>query len=140
MIAATAPLSPLEKLRLAGEVLVTYVRVRILVKRADLRTALSKLRQAPAQPEPPAGEERVQAGARLARAVVGTLPRLPVDHSCLLRSLTLSRLLARRGIDGVLVIAVEAPGQEFVAHAWVEVDGRALLDTGGDRYARLVDL
>jgi hypothetical protein len=131
-------LSPAGKVRLAGEVLRTYARVRVLLRRTDLKAALASLR-AERTTEPVAEGDRLIASDRLARAVLGTLPKLPVNDSCLMRSLTLSGLLARRGIDGVLVIGVE-PGTEFGAHAWVEVDGRALLEPGGERFARLVDL
>lgn len=140
MILANAPLSRLQKARLATEVVRSYARVRWLMRRTDLRSALRDLREAPGAQSPPAGDDRLQAGDRLGRAVDGTLPRLPVDASCLLKSLTLSRMLARRGIDSVLVIGVDAPGEDFGAHAWVEVDGRALLQPGGEKYPRLVDL
>lgn len=118
----------------------TYGRVRALVRRTDLRSTLKVLRDVPAPPRAPQGDERLQAGDRLGRAVDGTLPKLPVDSSCLLKSLTLSRMLARRGIEGTLVIGVDAPGQDFGAHAWIEVDGRALLEPGGEKFPRLVDL
>jgi hypothetical protein len=123
---------------MAAEVMATYAQVRKLMRRSDLKTALAQLRSA----EPTMvveGEERVVAAQRLSRAVMRTLPKLPVNSSCLMQSLTLSGLLARRGIDGRLVIGVQ-PGEEFGAHAWVELDGRALLEPGGDRFARLVDL
>lgn len=140
MIAATTPLSGPQKAWLAAEVVATYARVRMLIRRTDLRSTLRSLRSVPSPPARPAGEDKQQAGDRLGRAVDGTLPRLPVDSSCLLKSLTLSRMLARRGIDSVLVIGVDAPGQDFGAHAWVEVDGRALLEPGGEKFPRLVDL
>lgn len=140
MIVANTPLSKAEKARLAAEVLAVYGRVRWLVRRTDLRSALKALRNVPVTGVTLAGEDRQQAGDRLGRAVDGTLPRLPVDSSCLLKSLTLSRMLARRGIDSVLVIGVDAPGEDFGAHAWVEVDGRALLEPGGEKFPRLVDL
>jgi hypothetical protein len=136
--AATSRLSPGAKARMAAEVMATYAQVRKLMRRSDLKTALAQLRST----EPTMvveDEERVVAAQRLSRAVMRTLPKLPVNSSCLMQSLTLSGLLARRGIDGTLVIGVQ-PGEEFGAHAWVELDGRALLEPGGDRFARLVDL
>lgn len=43
--------------------------------------------------------------------------------TCLSRSLTLMRLLARRGIAGRLRIGVKLGGGALDAHAWVEVGG-----------------
>ena len=62
-------------------------------------------------------------------AVARTLRLLPTDSRCLMRSLVLSALLARRGIDSSLVIGVRT-AEAFGAHAWVEHEGRPLLPTG----------
>jgi hypothetical protein len=64
----------------------------------------------------------------------------PGGTKCLMRSLVLVRLMARRGIvDGELIIAVQ-PGPAILdAHAWVELDGRALLPPG-DGHERLLVL
>ena len=75
-----------------------------------------------------AGDTRL-AGVRLGRAVTRTLRLVPADSRCLMRSLVLTGLLARRGIDSSLVIGVRPEG-EFGAHAWVEHDGRPLLPSG----------
>lgn len=128
------------KLALTAEVLRTYARARRWLRSAELRVVIDRLREVPSSDAAPADpREALVAGARLSRAVTSTLPRLPVDSSCLLQSLVLTGMLARRGIDGRLVIGVR-PGEEFGAHAWVEVHGRALLDPQGDEFARLVDL
>jgi hypothetical protein len=76
---------------------------------------------------------------RLGRAVVRTLAVLPADSRCLMRSLVLTGMLARRGSPGALVIGVK-PGEVFGAHAWVELDGRPLLSAGNGEFARLVEL
>ncbi len=68
-----------------------------------------------------------------------TLSALPADSRCLMSSLVLTRMLARRGIDSNLVIAVE-PGERFGAHAWVEYDGAALLHPGDGAFEQLVTL
>ena len=68
-----------------------------------------------------------------------TLTALPADSRCLMSSLVLTRLLARRGIDSELVIAVE-PGEQFGAHAWVEHDGSPLLSPGVGAFEELVTL
>jgi hypothetical protein len=84
------------------------------------------------------GEPAVQ-GRRLGYAVVRTLRLLPTDSRCLMRSLVLTRLLARRGIAGTLVIGVRT-GERFEAHAWVEHSGTPLLDPGDATFRRLVEL
>ncbi len=81
----------------------------------------------------------MERAARLGRAVVRMLSLLPGDTRCLVRSLVLTRLLARRGIPARLVIGARtAPA--FLAHAWVECDGVAVLDPGDGSFARLVEL
>ena len=131
-------LGTITKLMLGTEVLVTYLRARRTVRRLPLPEALTQLRDrafgrtearglGPGTPD------------RLARATQRTLRMLPTDTRCLMQSLTLSALLARRGSPSRLVIGV-SPGEEFGAHAWVELDGRPLLPPGGDTFQRLVEL
>ena len=48
---------------------------------------------------------------------------------CLARSLCLRRLLARRGIAGVLRIGVAREDGRLLAHAWVEWEGKPLGDS-----------
>jgi hypothetical protein len=57
----------------------------------------------------------------------------------LTRSLVLTRLLARRGIPSTLVIGVRSQ-PSFVAHAWVEYRGSALLPAERGTFQRLVEL
>lgn len=64
---------------------------------------------------------------------------MPGDTRCLTRSLALSRLLARRGIESRLVIGTRTQ-PTFLAHAWVECEGVPVLDPGPDVFARLVEL
>ena len=67
-------------------------------------------------------------GRRLARPVRRTLDPLPWDSRCLMRSLVLLRMLARRGVVCELVIGVK-PGEKFEAHASIEHEGHPLLPT-----------
>lgn len=137
---AGTPRLPLRaKAQLIAEVVRTYWTARRLMRREDLPAALAQLRDAGHDGPEPDLRRALISGARLSRAVTGTLRTLPVDSRCLMQSLVLSALLARRGIPGRLVIGVQ-PGEAFGAHAWVEVHGRALLEPGGERFARLVDL
>jgi Transglutaminase-like superfamily len=127
------------KARLAVEVLAAYARVRWTLRRTDIRGTLASLRRG--RPAGPRVDQPTSAGRRLGRAVVRTLRPLPTDSRCLMRSLVLIHLLARRGVDARLVLAV-APGvsRDRFAHAWVEHDGLPLLDPGGPEYGRLAEL
>ncbi len=127
----------IRKLRLAAEVSATYVRARWKLKRAGLREALDLLRSPSASAPPP--PDGVATGRRLARVVVRTLAVVPADSRCLMRSLVLTGMLARRGIDTRLVISVR-PGDRFAAHAWVEHDGVALLPADSPSFEQLVTL
>lgn len=125
-----------ERVTLAGEILRTYVGVRRSLRRHDLRQVLAELRVgAP----PRADGEPVDTGRRLGRAVRRTLGVLPTDSRCLMQSLVLTKVLARRGIDTRLVIAVR-PGESFAAHAWVEHGDEPLLPAGAPAFEQLVTL
>lgn len=132
-------LSSLRKVRLAAEVVVSYARVRWNLRRADLPTVVERLRGSAGAPAAPPDGAAYEAGLRLARATSRTVTKLPWDSRCLMRSLVLTRLLARRDVAGTLVIGV-SPGDEFGAHAWVELGGRPLLPPDEATYARLVEL
>ncbi len=71
--------------------------------------------------------------------VVRVLSYLPGDTRCLRRSLVLTRMLARRGIPGRLVIGART-SPEFLAHAWVECSGVPVLSPEGETFGRLVEL
>lgn len=128
-----APLGLVAKARLAGEVLVAYVRVRVRLRRDGLSPTVESLR--------PVGPSRVgEAGARrAARAVSSVLALLPTDSRCLVRSLVLIAVLARRGASASLVIGV-VPEPRFAAHAWVELGGVPLLKPGDAGDGRLLEL
>jgi hypothetical protein len=124
------------RLLLAAEIVATYARVRWSLRRRDLPSLLLELRT----PAPPANvTQPVDAGRRLGRAVRRTLRMLPTDSRCLMQSLVLTRLLARRGIETRLVIAVR-PGESFAAHAWVEHGDEPLLPAGAPSFEELVTL
>ncbi len=119
------------KFGLALEILRTYPRVRWLLWRHDVPTLVETLRG----DEQLATDLRRQAeGKRLGQAVARTLAIIPFDSRCLVRSLVLVRMLARRGIESTLVIGVDVD-PVFSAHAWVESGGTPLLEPmdGGSR-------
>jgi hypothetical protein len=123
---ANAPLGARSKAALACEIAVAYGVARWTLWRHGLRRTLATLRVIDGDDPPRSERDRLAAGLRLGRAVGSTLRVLPVDSRCLMSSLVLTRMLARRGIDSQLVISVR-PGEKFTAHAWVEHGGRALL-------------
>src|SRR5690606_21028653 len=51
--------------------------------------------------------------------------------TCLVEALAAQMLLARHGVHSTLRIGVEMDGEEFGAHAWVEVNGQVVV--GGRR-------
>ena len=136
-----AHLSFWRKVALGVEILAAYVRARWLLRRADVLGALDALRSV----IPPEGRrartvrEDEVLGRRLGRAVVRVLDLLPTDSRCLVCSLVLTRLLARRGIPSALVIGV-ASEPAFTAHAWVETGDVPLLSPHEPDYAPLVRL
>jgi hypothetical protein len=133
-------LGPARRLLLAAEIVATYVRVRLALRRMPIEAAIEQLRGAramqPAEPGQQSPAER-RAARRLARATVVTLSVLPADARCLYRSVVLSSLLARRSIGSSIVIGARTE-PKFEAHAWVECAGRPLLPDSG--FARLTDL
>lgn len=126
----------LAKGRLALEIVWSYAHTRWLMRRRSLPVTVNVLRRPADGREGGTPEIR-----RLARAVIRTLEPLPVDSRCLMRSLVLLRVLARRGVSGALVIAVR-PGdrEQLDAHAWVEVADEPLLAPAGPDHGRLVTL
>ena len=134
-------LSHAARIRLATEILATYVRAKRAVRTTDIRKAIARIRDgaeargrrgdgAPLSPE---------AAVQLGRAVTRTLTTLPLDDRCLAQSLVLTGLLARRRTPNTVVIGAR-PGADFGAHAWVEVGGVAVLVTDDAEYPRLVEL
>ena len=130
-----------QKLRLGAEIVVTYGQVRWLLRRRALPETVAELRRAQSRRSDrlplPDGETD---GVRLGRLVQRTLSRLPANTLCLMQSLVLLLLLARRQTDSQLVIAVARGDPELSAHAWIELDGRPLLPSGGESYGRLLTL
>ena len=57
---------------------------------------------------------------------------------CLAEALTLWSMLRRRGVAAELVFGVDPSGEQFEAHAWVEVDGHVLI--GGVERPRFQEL
>jgi hypothetical protein len=131
-------LSPAAKAGLAVEIVRAYASVRRVHPKQQLPAVLERIRST--KPGAANGAVLSVDDARwLGGAVARTLETLPLDAKCLTQSLVLLKLLARRGVDARLVIAVK-PGEEFGAHAWLEYGGAPILPPSTADFVRLVDL
>lgn len=133
-------LNPKERARLAVEILAAHRQARRALRRMPIENAVQQLR-GEAHPDPARGSERrvLVEARRLGRAVQLTLRLVPGDTRCLTRSLVLTQLLARRGIEAKLVIGVHV-NTGFSAHAWVEHAGQPVLPADEHFSGRLVEL
>ena len=123
---------------LGAEIVVAYAQARWRLRRRDLPTTLAELRSYPADRRLE-GEQARAVAVRLAGASRRVMSLIPSDTRCLMRSLVMTRLLARRGVDTTLVLAVRT-SDEFLAHAWVEVDGHPVLEPASKPFERLAEL
>jgi hypothetical protein len=123
------------RLLLALEVVAAYVYVRMTMRGPDIRQTLARLREGASTATP----DDMKVALRLARAVDRTLAFIPRRSRCLVKSLVLTKLLARRGIDSSLLIAV-APGPQLEAHAWLEAADFTLLQPATSAHDLLVRL
>lgn len=130
------PWDPLAKVALVGEILVDYAHCWKNMRRSDPVEMVRAARDVNASKRfrigPPHSEAR-----RLGRVVGRVLGVLPTDSRCLIRSLVVTRVLARRGIPSRLVIGVRSK-DNFEAHAWVEHEGLPILPPG--EFTRLGEL
>ena len=131
-------LGPARRGLLAVEILWTYAQARRLLRGRQLPDVIAALR-APRRRSEPDDADRIELGRHLAWATVRTIEPLPIDSRCLVRSLVLTRLLARRSLASTFVLSA-APGPRFEAHAWVELDGQPLLQPAGADHQQLVRL
>jgi hypothetical protein len=134
------PLGRAAKMLLAAEIVGVYVptRARMVCHRLRLAEQLDAA-QSPNPSDEFSRGQRTAEAIRLGSAVARTLDLIPIDSSCLTRSVILARLLSRRGIESSLVIGV-SDEDSFTAHAWIEHRGMPLLDPGPDALTRLTQL
>jgi hypothetical protein len=122
------------------EIAIAYLRARRRLRRDPIDAVVSSLRatRASSCAEPRRAATLADA-QRLGRAVARVLALLPGDTRCLVRSLVLTQLLAKRGIATKLVIGART-GPDFLAHAWVEYEGEPVLSPGDGSFGRLAEL
>jgi hypothetical protein len=135
------PLTAGQRTALVAEILGSYCAARWALRRNDLRGALIQLRSVAAgsSTSAPAWSDGHLAASRLGYIVGRTLPLLPTDSRCLMRSLVLVRLLARRGVACSLVLGVTT-SPKVRAHAWVEHAGKPVLPAYETVFTRLTEL
>ena len=126
-------------MRLAVEILAAYAQARRALRRAPIEAAVATLRSQSAAAVAGRGGHRSSTRCASAGRSRALLSHMPGDTRCLARSLVLTRLLAARGIQAKLVIGARTE-PEFLAHAWVEYQGSAVLDPGDGSFGRLVEL
>jgi hypothetical protein len=131
-----ARLTRVQRVRVATEIVGTYAKVRWWLMRLEFRDAVAAARHV--DPRAAATTDPTASAIRLGRTVGRTLAALPFDGKCLVRSLVLTHMLSRRGIESRLVLGVRAR-PTFLAHAWLERDGTALLPTGPE-FERIAEL
>jgi hypothetical protein len=132
-------LSQAERLQLASEIVAAYVQARRALRRLPIEQVVVSLRASQPSTLDPVGAEALPEARRLGRAVTRMLALVPGDTRCLVRSLVLTRLLAKRGVPAKLVIGARS-SPDFLAHAWVEHGGDPVLDPGDGSFGRLVEL
>jgi Transglutaminase-like superfamily len=70
-------------------------------------------------------------------AVVQALPRFALQAPCLPAALAALQMLRRRGVAGILRLGVQRDGASLLAHAWAEVDGKAVVGQTENAFAPL---
>ena len=130
------PFTPRDKVSLILEILTAYGTMLRVLGQKDVIGMVARARAVESGLRVDNPLEH-QVARRLGKVVGKTLGILPTDSRCLIRSLVLVRILARRSIPSTLVIGVRK-SSEFEAHAWVEHDGKAILPPG--EYTRLTEL
>ncbi|HEY2570412.1 MAG TPA: lasso peptide biosynthesis B2 protein [Solirubrobacteraceae bacterium] len=131
--------SPIERVALTLEVTLAYAHARHRLRHSPLESVLSSLRARFVPRAAPPADGTLAHARRLGRVVARVLGILPGDTRCLVRSLVLTQLLARRGIATTLVIGART-SPDFLAHAWVEYDGEPVLSPGDGSFGRLAEL
>lgn len=101
-----------------------WVRMPGWIRREPLSTLLPRL--TPAPPSAPARPGTPEDVAAMAAFVLRL--RLPLDNTCLTRSLTLYRCLRLERVPVQVVFGVRPDREIREGHAWLELDGCPLME------------
>ncbi len=120
-----------DQLRVVGTSLVLLPAIQLMLRARGLKRSAAYLAQ---RSDRPAGTSDIATATSMAEAVSVVAGRKMVGALCLGRSLLLWFLLRRRGMDAELVIGADAAtGDDWEAHAWVELDSRPVNDVADVR-------
>jgi hypothetical protein len=111
---------------IVAEAAALVLPVEVGLRCLSLDALLARLGGAARGARPDRADIDVERVARLVDAVGGCYPPM----TCLKKSLILLRILRTRGFPAELRLGVRKLEDDFKAHAWVECDGRTLLDGG----------
>jgi hypothetical protein len=111
---------------IVAEAAALVLPIEIGLRRLSLDALLARLGGAARGARLDRAEIDVVRIARLVDAVGACYPAM----TCLKKSLILFRILSTRGFPAELRLGVRKLQDDFKAHAWVECDGRTLLDDG----------
>jgi hypothetical protein len=129
---------PVAEARILAEAWVTLALTHAQLAWAPTASVLPK----PGHEEPPRSseDEDLTGHRRLAWLVDAAARNHVVAMTCLRRSLTLQKMLKRRGVQAQVVIGVRKDADKPLdAHAWVELQGAVLNDRPdiAERFPRL---
>jgi Transglutaminase-like superfamily len=110
------------------------LEIRLLPRKRTVRL-LGAVR--PGDTEEHAGPDALREATRVGDTAALVAARLPWHPTCLRQALAVQRMLRRRAIPSRLHLGVTSP-TEATAHAWVTVDGQAVV--GGSGVERVVQL
>jgi len=109
-----------------GRLFPMYLLLGLVKHLVPLRSLVQWAWCPPADPRDSAGQQRLVAVVARLSQLVG------MDRDCLQRSLLLYRVLSRAGADPTLVVGVQRVNSRIRGHAWVVVNGCALLESEAD--------
>ena len=115
-MSARGPFPSLDKVRLGGRILSTFVLVHWRLRTAPLPRAVERLARTTRADGPGIEPRRLGRIVHRTLAIAGRRPR------CLINALVLFRLLRRQGDVPELVIGLPKDPTDVDAHAWIEID------------------
>ena len=112
---------------LIGRLLPVYVLLGLAKHLVALRRLVRWVWCSPVGPRNRQAERRLAAGVARLSQLTGMR-----DRDCLQRSLLLYRVLSRAGAEPTLVVGFQRLDSQIIGHAWVVVDGQAVVEPDAD--------
>lgn len=111
----------------AVSLLVAKVALALLPFSVVARALGRRCEGADSSPSAPAEQYLAAEALRCRWAVGAAIRRVPFEASCLPRAIAGQLMLRRRGVAATVVFGVARRDGEWLNHAWLEVDGAAVL-------------